>query len=199
MSAIRIPQRPLFVNPLSRKIGGCGSVFTYALFIKKGNRPPPSLLCKCGASPLGLAVEHQPEIAKYLPGVLVRVNGGVVVEVLRVVRALPRQMLLYHTERIEVARMQIAGRTVRLAEYAGQKEHLDIRGVMSVLPVGAPEELYERVRTLYERLQAQCPGADTLSMGMSGDYETAVKHGANLIRIGTALFGKRTYEVENNV
>ena len=87
----------------------------------------------------------------------------------------------------------------RLVEYAGQKEHLDIRGVMSVLPVGAPEELYERVRTLYERLQAQCPGADTLSMGMSGDYETAVKHGANLIRIGTALFGKRTYEVENNV
>lgn len=87
----------------------------------------------------------------------------------------------------------------RLVEYAGQKEHLDICGVMSVLPVGAPEELYERVRLLYERLQAQCPGADILSMGMSGDYETAVKHGANLIRIGTALFGKRTYEVENNV
>ena len=32
---------------------------------------------------------------------------------------------------------------------------------------------------------------DILSMGMSGDYETAVKHGSNLVRIGTKLFGAR--------
>jgi len=32
---------------------------------------------------------------------------------------------------------------------------------------------------------------DILSTGMSGDYETAVKHGSNLIRIGSALFGQR--------
>ena len=33
----------------------------------------------------------------------------------------------------------------------------------------------------------------TLSMGMSGDYELAIKHGSNLVRIGTKLFGARKY------
>ena len=34
---------------------------------------------------------------------------------------------------------------------------------------------------------------DILSMGMSGDYELAIKHGSNLVRIGTKLFGARKY------
>ena len=34
---------------------------------------------------------------------------------------------------------------------------------------------------------------NVLSMGMSGDYETAIKYGSNLIRIGTKLFGARKY------
>ena len=34
---------------------------------------------------------------------------------------------------------------------------------------------------------------EILSMGMSGDFEEAIRHGATMIRIGTALFGKRTY------
>ncbi len=85
------------------------------------------------------------------------------------------------------------------AEYALSKQNLSVRGVMSVLPIGAPEGMYENVRELYEKLRSVCPQADILSMGMSGDFETAVKHGSNLIRIGSALFGKRIYEVEKNV
>jgi hypothetical protein len=38
--------------------------------------------------------------------------------------------------------------------------------------------------------------AQTLSMGMSGDFETAIKHGSNLVRIGTKLFGARNYNTE---
>ena len=34
---------------------------------------------------------------------------------------------------------------------------------------------------------------DFMSMGMSGDYETAVKCGANIVRVGTAIFGAREY------
>ena len=34
---------------------------------------------------------------------------------------------------------------------------------------------------------------EILSMGMSGDYEMAIKHGSTLVRIGTALFGARKY------
>ena len=37
---------------------------------------------------------------------------------------------------------------------------------------------------------------DILSMGMSGDYELAIKHGSNLVRIGTALFGARNYSLK---
>ncbi|HWS39898.1 MAG TPA: YggS family pyridoxal phosphate-dependent enzyme, partial [Arenimonas sp.] len=35
------------------------------------------------------------------------------------------------------------------------------------------------------------PDIDTLSMGMSDDYPIAIAHGANLVRVGTALFGSR--------
>ena len=37
---------------------------------------------------------------------------------------------------------------------------------------------------------------DTLSMGMSGDYEIAVKHGSTLVSVGTALYGARKYMEE---
>ena len=36
---------------------------------------------------------------------------------------------------------------------------------------------------------------DCLSMGMSGDYETAVSEGAGIVRVGTAIFGARDYHI----
>jgi uncharacterized pyridoxal phosphate-containing UPF0001 family protein len=47
---------------------------------------------------------------------------------------------------------------------------------------------FRRLRSLGERL-----GLKELSMGMSHDFEVAIEEGATLIRIGTALFGKRVY------
>ena len=41
------------------------------------------------------------------------------------------------------------------------------------------------------QLQQQDKNIDTLSMGMSSDYELAIAHGATMVRLGTALFGKR--------
>ncbi len=54
-------------------------------------------------------------------------------------------------------------------------------------------ELRERLQSLRENavLGARFPDARFLSMGMSGDFETAVEEGAHFLRIGTALFGKR--------
>ena len=37
---------------------------------------------------------------------------------------------------------------------------------------------------------------DILSMGMTGDYEVAVEEGANLVRVGTGIFGERNYAVK---
>ncbi len=41
------------------------------------------------------------------------------------------------------------------------------------------------------RAERRLEGFDTLSMGMSGDFEVAVEEGATLVRLGTALFGNR--------
>ncbi|MDE6120564.1 MAG: YggS family pyridoxal phosphate-dependent enzyme [Muribaculaceae bacterium] len=55
---------------------------------------------------------------------------------------------------------------------------------------------FAAIATLRRNIIAECPdlrGFDTLSMGMSDDYPLAIAEGANLVRIGTALFGPREY------
>jgi pyridoxal phosphate enzyme (YggS family) len=75
---------------------------------------------------------------------------------------------------------------------------LTIRGLMTVGPL---TEDQGRVRTAFRALaglfreiseRTGLPAFDTLSMGMSGDFETAIEEGSTLVRIGTALFGQRT-------
>lgn len=72
---------------------------------------------------------------------------------------------------------------------------LALRGLMCLPPPEREPEAQRRwfaeLRHLFERLNAQGAGLDTLSMGMSGDFETAVLEGATMVRIGTAIFGPR--------
>jgi pyridoxal phosphate enzyme (YggS family) len=70
------------------------------------------------------------------------------------------------------------------------------RGMMCMAPADAkPEELrgiFERARELFEEIRTGRPRGhrfDILSMGMSNDYETAIECGANLVRVGSAIFG----------
>ena len=74
--------------------------------------------------------------------------------------------------------------------------HLTVRGLMTIPPPQPdPEEqdaVFARMQALFETVRQQYP-VDTLSMGMSGDYESAVRHGATTVRIGSALFGARVY------
>jgi pyridoxal phosphate enzyme (YggS family) len=77
-------------------------------------------------------------------------------------------------------------------------ENLAIRGLMTMPPFfNAPDKVRPYFRTLRE-LQAlvreeAIPNVDMseLSMGMTGDFETAIEEGATLVRIGTAIFGER--------
>jgi len=71
------------------------------------------------------------------------------------------------------------------------------RGLMTVGPLAAGPDL---IRGAFTALRAAFIESgrrlglapfDTLSMGMSGDYEIAVEEGATLVRLGTALFGRR--------
>ncbi|MEM1435358.1 MAG: YggS family pyridoxal phosphate-dependent enzyme [Pseudomonadota bacterium] len=68
---------------------------------------------------------------------------------------------------------------------------LRLRGLMTILdPERAPAEGFASLQTLFDKL-APDYGWDTLSMGMSGDYDAAIRHGATQVRLGTALFGPR--------
>lgn len=73
--------------------------------------------------------------------------------------------------------------------------NIEICGLMTVMPKYAEEDLYRQMYGLYEKLKENYPSLPLrwLSMGMSGDYKTALKNGANMIRLGTALFGERIY------
>ncbi len=69
-------------------------------------------------------------------------------------------------------------------------EGLDLRGLMGVPPLGEdPRPYFTQARTLFEQMSPA--NRQTLSLGMSGDYEAAIEEGATLVRVGTALFGAR--------
>lgn len=88
-----------------------------------------------------------------------------------------------------------------LAEQAGELPGLRIRGLMTIPPVdnnGSSEHFFERMQRLYGDLGEKFAQnnkflIDTLSMGMSGDFETAIKYGSTIVRIGSLLFGYRKY------
>ena len=76
--------------------------------------------------------------------------------------------------------------------------HLRLSGLMAIPPAGGNEEqnryYFSKMHHLFLDMQAKkIDNSDVrfLSMGMSGDFETAIACGANIVRIGTALFGKR--------
>jgi len=75
--------------------------------------------------------------------------------------------------------------------------HVKVKGLMTIAPyVDDPEEarpFFRELRLLARRGNEKLPGSglELLSMGMTNDYEVAVEEGANLIRLGTAIFGAR--------
>lgn len=82
-----------------------------------------------------------------------------------------------------------------LAQKVAAAPNLRLRGLMSI---GAPYPDFEqrrasfrRLRKLFDSLRHDFPAIDTLSMGMSEDYELAIEEGATMVRVGTRLFGAR--------
>ena len=77
-------------------------------------------------------------------------------------------------------------------------EGIQVRGLMAVMPMTADEDWLDRLfgetRRLFDRLrETAIDGIEMteLSMGMSGDYRLAARHGATMVRIGSAIFGPR--------
>ena len=88
-----------------------------------------------------------------------------------------------------------------LAYKTAEMPNVRLRGLMAIPPVdvnGSSEKYFEAMRRLYSDLKDKTKDdgrflIDTLSMGMSGDYESAIIHGSTIVRIGSVLYGYRNY------
>ncbi len=83
-----------------------------------------------------------------------------------------------------------------LASQIASLPRLRLRGIMSI-PEPAPDfasalAVHQRSLAVYEALQAEGFGLDTLSLGMSADLEAAIQAGSTMVRVGSAIFGART-------
>ena len=86
-----------------------------------------------------------------------------------------------------------------LAQKAAACPNVRLRGLMAIPPVAEGPDgnrpFFQKMRQLYvdisRKMSDNGTTIDCLSMGMSGDYEDAVREGATLVRVGTALFGPR--------
>jgi pyridoxal phosphate enzyme (YggS family) len=76
-------------------------------------------------------------------------------------------------------------------EVSEKYDNIIVRGLMSVMPVNAPDEMYLQLRRLYDILKTQSNNIKYLSAGMSDDYLKAIRYGANMIRLGRVLLGER--------
>ena len=85
-----------------------------------------------------------------------------------------------------------------LVSYVKGKDGLDVKGLMTIGSFGAAADVtiseFAAMRDMFKTLRedpalGEC--MEVLSMGMSGDYQAAVEYGSTMVRVGTAIFGKR--------
>ncbi len=151
--------------------------------------------------------------AKYIPGLFDMVHSVDSFELAEALnfamgKALQKGMLLKSDKLPILIQVNIAGEeqkggveeceVVETVRRASAFEHLFIKGLMIIPPYAeSPEDsrsYYRKLRELRDDVAAEnIPNIEMseLSMGMSGDYEVAVEEGATLVRVGSAIFGKR--------
>ena len=88
-----------------------------------------------------------------------------------------------------------ADKTEKLLEEISTLDNIKVEGFMTIPPFFEnPEKarpFFAKLRELRDKLSISYNSLKELSMGMSGDYETAIQEGATIVRIGTAIFGQR--------
>jgi pyridoxal phosphate enzyme (YggS family) len=87
------------------------------------------------------------------------------------------------------------------AQIARELPHIRVRGLMTIPPFDATREenlaYFQQVRALFVDINEKMfhNELEHLSMGMSGDYEDAIRTGATMVRVGSAIFGARNYNI----
>ncbi|GAA0125316.1 YggS family pyridoxal phosphate-dependent enzyme [Clostridium sp. CTA-19] len=80
-------------------------------------------------------------------------------------------------------------------------EYVKVRGIMATIPKGDEKscrKYFSDMKNIFDNLKEKKlknVSMEYLSIGMSGDYKYAIEEGSNMIRIGSALFGKRNYDL----
>lgn len=78
------------------------------------------------------------------------------------------------------------------AEYlincASEAENINLCGLMTIMPIEYDEEYYKKMQFFYNEQKIKNSNLNILSMGMTNDFETAIRYGSTMIRIGSYLF-----------
>ena len=97
------------------------------------------------------------------------------------------------------------GQLPEMLEHCESMKHVRVKGLMTILPKGCDNVtqnlLFRNINKIfldnkgktYHNVNMEC-----LSMGMSGDFATAIECGATMVRVGSLIFGERSYVCENN-
>ena len=75
-----------------------------------------------------------------------------------------------------------------LIKRAFETENLNLCGLMTIMPIEFNEDNYKRMEFFYNEQKTKHSGLKILSMGMTNDFETAIRYGSNMIRVGSYLF-----------
>ena len=109
----------------------------------------------------------------------------------------PLQVLLQINISQEQSKSGIAAdEMLTLAKAVSQLPALSLVGLMAIPAPGDSERAFAKMQQLSATLQQIYPQATELSMGMSDDWPLALRYGATMIRLGTAIFGAREYKQE---
>ena len=145
--------------------------------------------------------------AKYLVGLVSLIHSVDSVELMKeiskqaVKRGIRQDILIEVNTGGEASKSGLApGELANVLEKAGEFPGIFVRGLMTIPPIcRAPEEnlpYFDLLRQLFidnGEKKYDNVRMDFMSMGMSGDYEAAIACGANIVRVGTAIFGQRHY------
>jgi pyridoxal phosphate enzyme (YggS family) len=86
----------------------------------------------------------------------------------------------------------VAAEVAELARAVSARRELELRGLMAVAPLGTdPDPAFAELAKQARRLRESYPQADAISAGMSADLDSALRHGATHVRVGSALLGQR--------
>ncbi len=178
-------------------------------------RSMPGLGADAGGGPAG-AGELPERVRWHMIGHLQRNKVRKVVETARLIHGVDSLRVAEETQAIAAKKdievdvllqVNIAGESQKygcaipaayhLAEQIDTMVQVRVRGIMAMAPISddpeASRSTFSRARELFTEIQESGVGAphfNILSMGMSNDFEVAIEEGANMVRVGSAIFGE---------